>query len=127
MQAAAVGWAVWIALNAAFLAALADQTRTPPPWLAALARWFPFGPEAGSLTLEDYCPFGPLEGAVRAVQGLWAGRGLSFVGPVTLRNLGVLAAVVALVLLTKRTFCGWLCPFGALFDLLEWLGRRLGL
>lgn len=122
-----MGWAAWIALNAAFLAALADQARTPAPWLAALAPWFPFGPEAGSLTLEDYCPFGPLEGAVRAVQGLWAGRGLSFVGPVTLRNLGVLAAVVALVLLTKRTFCGWLCPFGALFDLLDWLGRRLGL
>jgi len=126
VQTASVAWAAWIALNAAYLVAWADQTRTPPPALSALAGLFPFGPEAGSLSIEDYCPFGPLEGVVRAAQGLAAGRGLSFVGPVTLRNLGVLFAVAALVLLTKKTFCSWLCPFGALFEALGWIGRRLG-
>jgi polyferredoxin len=118
-----------LAVNAAYLVQLADQLRTPGPLLTGLARWglFPFGPEAGSLSIEDYCPLGPIEGAIRFVQTAVAGNGVSFVGPVTLRNLGVLLAVVALVLLTKKSFCSWLCPFGAVFEFLGWVGERVGL
>ncbi len=122
----AVTGTAWVAANAAYLAAVADQTRAPGPLLSALARWFPFGPEAGVLSVEDYCPLGPIEGAVRFFQTWGAGEGLSFVGPVTLRNLAVLLACLGLAVVTKKTFCSWLCPFGALVEGLRALGARLG-
>jgi polyferredoxin len=129
IQTVSVAGATLLALNAVYLVRSADQLREPGPLLARVAAWgaFPFGPEAGSLSIEDYCPLGPIEGAVRFVKTAISGEGLSFVGPVTLRNLGVFLAVVALVLLTKKTFCSWLCPFGAVFEFLGWMGGRLRL
>jgi polyferredoxin len=129
VQAASVGLSALGALNAAYLVRLTDQTRTPGPFLSRLASLgvFPFGPEAGSLSIEDYCPFGPVEGLFRFAQSALGGRGVSFVGPVTLRNLAFLLAGLLLVLLTKKTFCSWLCPFGAVFEALRGLGARLGL
>lgn len=129
VQAAALGFSALLAANAAYLVQLADQAREPARFLAVLAGLgaFPFGPEAGVVSIEDYCPFGPVEGAVRFAGTLLSGSAPSFVGPVTLRNLGVLLSAAALVLLTKKTFCSWLCCFGAVFDGLGSLGRRLGL
>lgn len=43
-------------------------------------------------------------------------------GPLT-----VLAAALVTTALWGRVFCGWLCAFGALGDLLGWVGRRLRL
>lgn len=35
--------------------------------------------------------------------------------------------VVTLVLWGRGLFCGWLCPFGALQEMVAWLGSRLRL
>lgn len=128
-QAACVAFASLLAANAAYLIHTADQSRTPGAILTLLDRWglFPFGADAGTLSIEDYCPLGPIEGVVRFVQTALFEPGLSFVGPVTLRNLGVFLALVGLALVTKKTFCSWLCPFGALFEGVGALGRKLGL
>ena len=124
-----MGFSALIAANAAYLVQLADQERAPAPLLAQIAKLglWPFGPEAGTLSIEDYCPFGPVEGVVRFLKTTVAGEAGSFVGPVTLRNLGVLLSVAVLVLLTKKTFCSWLCPFGAVLEAAGALGSRLGL
>jgi len=129
VQAAALGSVVLLAANAAYLVQLADQARVPARLLTQVANLgvFPLGPEAGTVSIEDYCPFGPVEGVVRLAENLLSGCPASFVGPVTLRNLGVLLSILALVLLTKKTFCSWLCPFGAVFEGLGALGRKLGL
>jgi transcriptional regulator of nitric oxide reductase len=62
-----------------------------------------------------------------ALQAVMAGRGLGFMlyDPMTV----VLWAfvLVASVAWGRGTFCGWLCPFGALQDLLSSLSQRLGL
>ena len=62
-----------------------------------------------------------------ALQAVLAGRSLAFLlyDPVSV----ALWACVALTLLVwgRGTFCGWLCPFGALQELLAQLARRLGL
>jgi polyferredoxin len=34
------------------------------------------------------------------------------------------AATIALTVLLGRFFCGWICPFGALHQIVGWLGRR---
>ena len=62
-----------------------------------------------------------------AVQALVAGRGLGFFlyDPMTV----VLWAFVAVSLVAwgRGTFCGWLCPFGALQELVSQVTRALGI
>lgn len=129
VQTGALGLAFLLSANAAYLVQFADQAQAPTALLTQMASWgvFPLGPEAGTVSIEDYCPFGPVEGVVRLAENLLSGGAASFVGPVTVRNLGVLLSVLVLVLLTKKTFCSWLCPFGAVFEGLGALGRRLRL
>lgn len=37
------------------------------------------------------------------------------------------AAIIGFVLWGRGLFCGWLCPYGALQEFADWLGRRLGI
>lgn len=63
---------------------------------------------------EAWCPFGGVETLYNyATEGnLLCSLGVS--------NIYILVAVLALVLLTRRSFCGYVCPIGALS---EWLQR----
>jgi len=70
---------------------------------------------------EALCPFGAVEGFYRFVTS-----GLTL--PKThLSNLVMGAAVLIGLLLAGNAFCGWVCPFGALQDLLDWIRRKLRL
>jgi polyferredoxin len=72
-------------------------------------------------SVDAFCPFG-------AVETLWtfATTG-SFVQKTHPSNfvagLGLLIGAV----LAGATFCGWVCPFGALHDLLTWVRKKLRL
>lgn len=62
-----------------------------------------------------------------ALQSLVAGQGLSnfLYDPVSLLLIGFTA--VTLVVWGRGTFCGWLCPFGALQEIVHLVARRLSL
>lgn len=61
------------------------------------------------------------------VQALVAGRGLGFFlyDPMTVMLWAFVA--ISLVAWGRGTFCGWLCPFGAMQELLGQLARALGM
>lgn len=65
-----------------------------------------------------------LTGVVRAVR---EGRGLGFLlfDPMTLALWG--GVLVSLLVWGRGTFCGWLCPFGAMQEFADLLGRLLKL
>lgn len=62
-----------------------------------------------------------------AIQAVRAGRSLDFFlyDPMTVLLWAYVA--LTLVLWGRGTFCGWLCPFGALQELVAWGARRLKL
>lgn len=68
----------------------------------------------GSNRFEAFCPFGGVE----ALYGLFTTQ--NFTCALAPLNLSLLIGVVALTILTKRTFCGWVCPLGSIS---EWIGR----
>lgn len=71
---------------------------------------------------EAYSPFGGLEGLYKfaTTSGL-------FIAHTHWSNLVLFAGVVLMALVTKSSFCGWICPFGAVQEWLGALGRRLGI
>ncbi len=70
----------------------------------------------GSRSFEAYCPFGGAE----SLWGLFtAGEFTCALGPL---NLSLMLALMVLVLISKKAFCGWACPIGFLSE----LGGRLG-
>jgi ferredoxin len=87
--------------------------------LAAVV-WLALG--RGERSFEAWCPFG-------GVESLWAllrgGQFTCALGPL---NLSLMLGVLALALIAKKAFCGWLCPVGFLGELLDragsfWRGR----
>jgi len=69
---------------------------------------------------ERWCPFGGVEAAYTyATEGnLICALGVS--------NFYILAAVLAVTLLLRRAFCGYLCPVGTISEWLQSAARRLG-
>lgn len=63
---------------------------------------------------EAYCPFGGLESLYKYIT-----TGGSFVPHTHLSNLVVLVAVLALAILFRSAFCGWVCPLGFIQDLVS--------
>jgi polyferredoxin len=65
----------------------------------------------GTRSFEAYCPFGGAE-------SLWglvtAGEFSCALGPL---NLSLMLAIIGLVIISKKTFCGWACPIGFLGEL----------
>ena len=70
----------------------------------------------GSRSFEAFCPFGGVE----SLWGLFTeGEFSCALGPL---NLSILIALLGLVLLAKKAFCGWACPVGFLGELTARLG-----
>ncbi len=73
----------------------------------------------GKRSFEAFCPFGGME-------SLWGllrdGEFSCALGPL---NLSILLALIALAIITKKTFCGWICPIGFMEELLGKLGNIL--
>ena len=70
----------------------------------------------GSRSFEACCPFGGME----SLWGLFTvGEFSCALGPL---NLSLMLALLALALLSKKSFCGWACPIGFLGELCGRLG-----
>jgi polyferredoxin len=65
----------------------------------------------GTRSFEAYCPFGGAE----SLWGLFRqGEFSCALGPL---NLSLMLSLIGLVILTKKSFCGWACPIGFLGEL----------
>lgn len=103
-----------------------------PPWLIHHPKrmaWFRRGYLVFTLFFIGWYAQGQLSivNLTAVVQAFVAGRGLGFFmyDPMTV-VLWVFACVTFFVW-GRGTFCGWLCPFGALQELISQLTQRLGL
>ena len=76
---------------------------------------------AAIASAEALCPFGAIETLYRYFS---SGMVLS---KLHLSNLVVGVAVLAGLLIAGNAFCGWICPFGALQGVLDWIRRKLRL
>lgn len=63
---------------------------------------------------EAYCPMGGLETFYKFVT-----TGGSFVSHAHLSNVVILVAALAVALLARNAFCGWICPFGFIQDMIH--------
>ena len=73
-------------------------------------------------SIDAYCPFGGIETLWR-----WLSTGGLYVQKTHQSNLVLLLGLIAGVILAGGAFCGWICPFGALQDALNWIRRLLRL
>ncbi len=73
-------------------------------------------------SIDAYCPFGGFETLWR-----WASDGGKFIQMTHASNLVLALGLVAGTILAGGAFCGWVCPFGALQDLLGWIRKKLHL
>jgi polyferredoxin len=71
-------------------------------------------------SIDAYCPFGGF-----ATLWRWLSSGGQFVQKTHVSNLILAVGLVVGVVLAGGAFCGWVCPFGALQDLLNWVRRKL--
>ncbi len=72
----------------------------------------------GKTSFEAYCPFGGME----SLWGLF--RQGEFTCALSPINLTMLIAILALTLLAKKAFCGWVCPIGFMGELLGKFGGK---
>lgn len=73
-------------------------------------------------SIDAYCPFGGI-----ATLWRWVSTGGLFVQKTHQSNLVLLLGLIAGVIVAGGAFCGWICPFGALQDLLDWIRKKLRL
>jgi len=82
--------------------------------MAALVTGYRYATGHSRVSVEAFCPFGGLESAL----SLFTSR--RFTCATGERNLALFIGLVVLTILSRRAFCGWVCPVGALS---EWLVR----
>ncbi len=73
-------------------------------------------------SIDAYCPFGGV-----ATLWRWISSGGLYVQKTHQSNLVLALGLLVGVLLVGGAFCGWICPFGAFQDLLDWLRKKLRL
>lgn len=89
-------------------------------WLAAAAiTGFRFAMGWTRTSIETYCPFGGLESAI----SLFTQK--RFTCATGERNLALFIALILLTLLSRKSFCGWICPVGTISEWFAALGRKL--
>lgn len=89
-------------------------------WLAAAAiTGFRFAMGWTRTSMETYCPFGGLESAISLITRK------RFTCATGEGNLALLLALILLTLLSRKSFCGWICPVGAISEWVAALGRKL--
>ncbi len=71
-------------------------------------------------SIDALCPFGGIETLWQTISS--AG---TYIPKTHLSNLVLLAGLVVGTLIAGGAFCGWICPFGAIQDLLSGIRRRL--
>jgi polyferredoxin len=70
-------------------------------------------------TVEYYCPMG-------GVVSLWGlVKKQQFICALSEMNLSLALTVFAGVLLSKKSFCSWVCPLGTIFEALSWLRGKV--
>jgi len=77
-------------------------------------------PETLTISAEAYCPLGGLETLYRYFTD---GKYLSHLHA---SNVIILGLILLITLIFRSGFCGWLCPFGTIQDLVRGLGKWLG-
>ncbi len=87
--------------------------------IAAITAGVRFALGRSLVSVETYCPFGGLETAY----SFFTRRQFSCAAGET--NLALFAALVALTLVARKAFCGWVCPVGAVLEWEAKLARRL--
>ena len=73
-------------------------------------------------SIDAYCPFGGFATLYR-----WLTSGGLYVQKTHGSNLVLALGLIVGVILAGGAFCGWICPFGALQDLLDWVRKVLRL
>ncbi|MFH1313291.1 MAG: 4Fe-4S binding protein [Candidatus Eisenbacteria bacterium] len=71
-----------------------------------------------SRTVEYYCPMG----GIVSIYGLF--RKQQFICALNETNLSIALVLLVGVILIKKSFCGWVCPLGTIFDWFAWLRRK---
>lgn len=71
-------------------------------------------------SLDALCPFGGIEAFYQFIAS-----GGQYIPKTHLSNLVLLIGLFAGTFIAGGAFCGWVCPFGAVQDLLSWIRRKL--
>ena len=72
-------------------------------------------------TVEYYCPMG----GIVSIYGLFKRQ--QFICALGEMNLSLGLALLGAVLITKRSFCSWICPIGGITESMVWVRRKIGI
>jgi len=87
--------------------------------VATVATGFRYAMGWTMTTIETYCPFGGLETALSLLTQK------QFACATGERNLALFIGLLVLTVLTKKSFCGWICPVGTLSEWFSALGKKI--
>lgn len=76
------------------------------------------GGSQGSPSVHALCPYGGLESLYALIL---SGTFIQKIFPGTIL---LLSLTLLLALLFRRSFCGWICPFGAIQEFFGWVGKK---